>query len=153
MKVWGTAHHSGSTRIWPRAKGKQKVIHYTYRDMPRGLVRRILLLLQHTWATGCVALCGLNCSKTVMEAESQILTQSPDDTRCVTSSIATAAETQGPLLVMARTHTPPLSGGCKMRCVYWEITLLPRSKDVLSLQRVYFLCSETAMTKTPSVQW
>uniref|UniRef100_A0A4W5JWG8 Zgc:193812 n=1 Tax=Hucho hucho TaxID=62062 RepID=A0A4W5JWG8_9TELE len=63
-------------------------------DMPRGLVRRILLLLQHTWATGCVALCGLNCSKTVMEAESQILTQSPDDTRRVTSSIATAAETR-----------------------------------------------------------
>lgn len=152
MKVWGIAHHSSSTRIWPRAKGKEKVSHYTYRDMPRGLVRRILLLLQHTWATGCVALCGLNCSKTVMEAESQILTQSPDDTRCVTSSIATAAETQGPLWVMPHTHSP-LSDGCKMRCVYWEVTPLPRSKDVLNLQWVSFLCSETDMTKTLSDQW
>lgn len=56
---------------------------------------KILLELQHAWATGLLLLWGLNCSSGAMVTASQSFTQSPVDTRRVTSSMA-GLETKKP---------------------------------------------------------
>lgn len=80
---------------WTQRCVNQPIDSYCYLMPLDHPLIRILLELQQAWVTGWLMLCGLNCSSGAIDTESQIFTQSPVDTRRVTSSMTAPGDTSG----------------------------------------------------------